>query len=113
MVLERYEEPVPLVLAPNVGPSELISMVSDSSNLYRTDKIPSSWPENFKECVPNEVNQSYHRDIVDTPENRLVKYFLNLVNDLIDEMIKHTKRRKLEDIHQTKSLILKRLLQTI
>jgi hypothetical protein len=95
-VLERYEEPVPLVLAPNVGPSELISMVSDSSNLYKADKIPSSWPGNFKEYVPNELNQSYHRDIVDTPENRLVKYFLNLVNDLLDEMIKQVKKEKVE-----------------
>lgn len=95
-VLERYEEPVPLVLAPNVGPSELISMVSDSSNLYRTANVPSSWPGNFKEYVPHEVNQSYYRDIVDTPENRLVKYFLNLVNDLLDEMIKQAPKEKIK-----------------
>ena len=87
MVLERYEEPVPLVLATTVGPSELFSMVSDSGNLYKTEKPPRNWPKNFNQYIPNEVNQSHHRDILDTPENRLVKYFLFMVNDLLDEMI--------------------------
>ena len=95
-VLERYEEPVPLVLATNVGPSELFSMVSDSGNLYKTEKIPSNWPENFKDYVPYQVNQSYHRDIVDTPENGLVKYFLFMVNDLLDEMIHYVENNDIK-----------------
>lgn len=110
MVLERYEEPVPLVLAPNVGPSELISMVSDSSNLYKADTIPSSWPGNFKAYIPHEVNQTYHKDIVDTPENRLVKYFLNLVNDLLDEMIKQTKKEKIEGYPADKIIDFKEII---
>lgn len=95
MVLERYEEPVPLVLATNVGPSELFSMVSDSANLYKTENPSINWPENFKQYVPHEVNQSYHKDIVDTPENRLVKYFLFMVNDLLDEMILYVEKNEI------------------
>lgn len=95
-VLERYEEPVPLVLATNVGPSELFSMVSDSANLYKSEKTPSNWPKNFKKYVPHQVNQSYHRDIVDTPENRLVKYFLFMVNDLLDEMILYVAKNEIK-----------------
>ena len=90
-ILQRYQEPVPLTLSPTVGPSELISMVSDSANLYKTGKIPLSWPDNFKNYVPNEINQSFYNEIVDNPENRLVKYFLQLIDDLLDEMVSYIK----------------------
>ena len=33
----------------------------------------------MKNYVPNEINQSYYKDMVDNPENRLVKYFLQLI----------------------------------
>ncbi|MGP8190237.1 MAG: DUF2357 domain-containing protein [Methanobacterium sp.] len=95
-ILQRYQENVPLTLSPSVGPSELISMVSDSANLYKTWKIPSNWPENMKNYVPNEINQSYYKEVVDNPENRLVKYFLQLLDDLLDEMVLYVKENGIE-----------------
>ena len=51
-ILERYDEQVPLTLAQYVGPSEMVDMVSDPANLYKTDKIPSNWPESMNNHVP-------------------------------------------------------------
>ena len=95
-VLERYDEKVPLTLAHVVGPSEIIDMVSEAANLYKTDKIPFDWPKTMDNHVPYHVNQIYYNDIVDTPENRLLKYFLHLVNDFLDEMVSYIKEKKIE-----------------
>lgn len=95
-ILQSYQEPVPLTLASTVGPSELISMVSDSGNIYKSKKIPSRWPKNMKNYVPNQVNQSYYEEIVDNPENRFVKYFLELLDDFIDEMVFYVENKPIE-----------------
>lgn len=95
-VLERYHEPVPLTLAPSIEPSDLISMVSDSANLYKSKKLPSRWPENMKSYVPIQINQSYYKEIVDNPENRVVKYFLEIMDDFLDEMISYIKDEQIE-----------------
>lgn len=95
-ILLRYQESIPLPLVTNVGPSELINMVSESGNLYKTEKLPSNWPENMKNYVPNQINQSFYKEIVDNPENRLVKYFLQLLNDLLEEMINYVNKNQVE-----------------
>ena len=95
-ILERYDEQVPLTLAQAIGPSEIIKMVSDPANLYKTDKIPFYWPKIMNNHLPYQVNQTFYKDIVDTPENRLVKYFLQLVDDFLDEMVTYIKENKIE-----------------
>ena len=95
-VLERYDEFVPLTLAQVVGPSEIINMVSDSGNLYETDKIPLNWPKKMENHVPYQVNQTFYKDRVDTPENRFVKYFLELLDDFLDEMVLYVKEKSIK-----------------
>lgn len=85
--LKRYNDSVPLALAQSIGPSEVIDMVSDPANLYKPRKIPLNWPEKLNDHVPHRVMQTFHEDIVDNPENRFVKYFLQIVNEFLDEMI--------------------------
>lgn len=95
-ILQRYQEPVPLPFSSSAGPSELISMVSDSGNLNKTENIPPKWPENMKGYVPKHIDQSYFNEVVDNPENRFVKYFLQLLGDLFDELLNYITEEGIE-----------------
>jgi len=85
--LKKHRENVPLLLAQSLGPYELINMVSNPGNLYKTHSPPGNWPQNMRNYVPKDVNQQQDFEIIDTPENRFVKYFIGLVDGLIDEMV--------------------------
>lgn len=95
-ILERYDDQVPLTLAQFVGPSDMLKMVSDSANLYKTAKIPFYWPEIMDNHLPYQVNQTFYKDILDTPENRLVKFFLQLIHDFLNEMVTYINEKKIE-----------------
>ena len=85
--LEKYSETIPTAFAYNVGPSELIDMVSKAENLSKTRKAPDSWPRNMRNHIPDSINHDYFEDTLDTPENRLLKYFLESVDKLIFDLI--------------------------
>lgn len=95
-VLKRYQEPVPITLATNVGPSELINMASDSGNLDKAKKIPARWPEGMKDFIPNKINQSFYEEIVDNPENQFVKFFMHLTGELIQNIVKYIDKEELK-----------------
>ncbi len=85
--LEKYSETIPTAFAYNVGPSELIDMVSKAENLSKTRKAPDSWPRNMRNHIPDSINHDYFEDTLDTPENRLLKYYLESVDKLIFDLV--------------------------
>ena len=50
----------------------------------------------MKNFVPESINQSYYEDSVDTPENRLLKYFLESIDTLIESLGKISIKRTLK-----------------
>ncbi|AUB59816.1 hypothetical protein BK009_03475 [Methanobacterium subterraneum] len=87
MVLARSRETVPLSLAQTIGGNDILNMVSDSANLFKTDKTPDNWPEVMNNYLPYKISQTSYYDVLDTPENRFVKYFLEILENLIDKMV--------------------------
>jgi len=87
MILARSQETVPISLAQTIGGNDIINMVSDSANLFKTDKTPDNWPDAMNNYLPHKISQTSYYDILDTPENRFVKYFLEIIENLIDKMV--------------------------
>ena len=42
--------------------------------------------------VPNRITQSSYEESVDTPENRLLKYFLEAIDSLIERLLSEFKQ---------------------
>ena len=92
--LEGYEEIVPTSFASNLGPIELINIISMPDNLYKTDDAPSDWPESLNNYVPDKISQTFYHEIIDTPENRLLKYFLESLDKLIFDLLHRLGKNK-------------------
>ncbi|BDZ68776.1 DUF2357 domain-containing protein [Methanobacterium ferruginis] len=85
-ILEQYIETVPTTFASTVGPTDLINIITSPENLSESKQTPSNWLSQMKNYVPKRISQKKYLDTRDTPENRFVKYFLELLNELIIEM---------------------------
>ncbi|MGF7118648.1 DUF2357 domain-containing protein [Methanobacterium oryzae] len=91
--LERYVETVPATFASNIGPSEMIDIISNSDNLHESKNPPENWPSIMKNYVPDTISQEFHQENIDTPENRLLKYFIGLLDKLIHDMKEQFKNK--------------------
>jgi len=87
-LLVKYTETVPTSLVSSLGPSNLIDIIVYPENLIKSDDLPLYWPLEMGNHVPQQVTQENYFDSLDTPENRFIKYFLNLLFELISEMVK-------------------------
>ncbi|ADZ09787.1 Domain of unknown function DUF2357-containing protein [Methanobacterium lacus] len=85
--LRKYLETVPTAFANNIGSSILVNIVNNPKDLIKTNKPPQIWPENMRNYVPNNIEQPYFEESVDTPENRLVKYFLVSIEEIIEKLL--------------------------
>ena len=95
--LEKQSEIVPTSFASNIGPSELIDIVSNPDCLCKYFNQPTNWPLHMKGYVPESINQDYYEDTIDTPENRLLKYFLESVDKLIFDLITKAEEGTIKD----------------
>ena len=85
--LVEYNETIPTSFASNLGHTGLINIICNPRYLHKTENPPRNWPKKMKNFVPESINQSYYEDSVDTQENRLVKYFLESIDTLIESLL--------------------------
>lgn len=71
--LENIKDEIPTSFASNINPDDLIDAIIDSNELYET--------------IPLHINETRYEDTIDVNENRFYKYFLELIEDLIDELL--------------------------
>ena len=70
--LENVKEEVPISIASNINPNDLIDAILDCEELHNN--------------IPLRVNETRYEDTIDVAENRFFKYFLELISDLIEEL---------------------------
>jgi len=95
-VLKKYMEVIPAAAASHVGPSDVINMITTPGNLTKYKTTPNDWPSGFKGYVPEKITSHASEDTYDNPENRFIKYFLNQLHDLIEEMLNYVKAENIE-----------------
>lgn len=85
--LVSYVEDVPSTFASNVGPSEMIDIISRPEHLYHAHDPPTDWPVSMRGYVPDIISQRFYQENIDTPENRLLKYFLESLDKVINQLL--------------------------
>ncbi|AUB56314.1 hypothetical protein BK007_10005 [Methanobacterium subterraneum] len=86
-LLVAYLEDVPSTFASNIGPSEMIDIISRPEHLYHTNHLPNDWPDTMRGYVPDVISQRFYHENIDTPENRLLKYFLESLDKVINQLL--------------------------
>ena len=86
-LLVSYFEDVPTTFASNVGSSDMINIISRPEHLYKTNNPPKYWPESMSGYVPDIISQRFYQEDIDTPENRLLKYFLESLDKIINNLL--------------------------
>lgn len=84
--LTNHTETVPLSFASNVNQNTLKSIISKPNNLFKS-KSDLKIVGKLNGYLPYEIDQIKHEDIIDIPENRFFKYFLELIQTLVDRLI--------------------------
>ncbi|MBQ8017839.1 MAG: DUF2357 domain-containing protein [Methanobrevibacter sp.] len=94
--LINHTETVPISFASNVNQNTLKNMVSKSNNLSKSD-ADFKIVEKLNGYIPREIEQTKHEDIIDVAENRFFKYFLELILELIEKLLKTSKEGYIKD----------------
>ena len=84
--LKSIVEDVPLSFASNVNHNTLKNIISKPNNLFKSD-VDYEIVDNLNGFIPFEIEQVKHEDIIDIPENRFFKYFLELIQNLIEKLL--------------------------
>ena len=94
--LKNHTQTVPISFASNVNQNTLKDIVSKPNNLFKSGsdfKIVNK----LNGYVPREVEQTKHEDVIDIPENRFFKYFLELIHDLVEKLLENAEEGYIND----------------
>ena len=94
--LKNHTETVPISFASNVSQNTLKNIVSKPNKLFKSDS-DFEIVSRLNGYIPYEIEQTRHEDIIDIPENRFFKYFLLLIQNLVEKLLKNTKEGYIED----------------
>lgn len=85
--LENTVETVPTSLASNIGPNELINMVSNPEHLHKDVNSNIRFSHKMRGFVPIKIDEISYVDTIDVPENRFYKNFLESIAILINDLL--------------------------
>ena len=94
--LKNHIETVATSFASNVNHNTLKNIVTKPNNLVKSD-ADFAIVRKLKGHIPYELDQIKHEDVIDTPENRFFKYFLELIRDLVEKLLVSSKEGYIKD----------------
>lgn len=94
--LKNHIETVPISFASNVNQYTLKNIISKPNKLSKSN-ADFEIVRKLKGHIPLEIDQTKHEDIIDIPENRFFKYFLELIRDLVEKLLESSKEGYIKD----------------
>ena len=94
--LKNHTETVPISFASNVNQNTLKNIISNPNKLVKVDS-DLEISQKLNGYLPYEIEQTKHEDVIDIPENRFFKYFLELIRDLVEKLYESSKERYIQD----------------
>lgn len=94
--LKNHTETVPISFASNVNQNTLKNIISKPNKLVKVDS-DLEISEKLNGHIPYEIEQTKHEDVIDIPENRFFKYFLELIRDLVEKLLESSKEGYIQD----------------
>ena len=94
--LRNHVETVPVSFASNVNQNTLKNIVSKPNNLSKSSS-DLEIADKLNGYIPSEIEQVKHEDVIDIPENRFFKYFLELVQNLVEKLLESSEEGYIKD----------------
>ncbi len=94
--LINHDEIVPISLANNLNSSSLNNVVSRPNQLFKIDS-QIKMAEKLNGYLPINIHQVKHEDSIDTPENQFFKYFLEMLQNLVEKLLFNSKKGYIQD----------------
>ena len=94
--LKNHIETVPISFASNVNQNTLKNIITRPNKLFKSE-ADFEIVDKLNGYLPSEIDQVKHEDIIDIPENRFFKYFLELIRDLVEKLVKNSKEGYIKD----------------
>lgn len=94
--LKNRTETVPISFASNVNQNTLKNIVTKSNKLFKSDS-DFEIVKKLNGYLPYEIDQIKHEDVIDIPENRFLKYFLELIQNLVEKLSANSKEGYIKD----------------
>lgn len=94
--LINHDETVPISLANNLNSSSLNNIVSRPNQVFKSNsniKMASK----LNGYLPYNIHQVKHEDSIDTPENQFFKYFLEMLHNLVEKLLKASTEGYIQD----------------
>ena len=94
--LKNHVETVPISFASKLDQNTLKKISSRPNDLFKSNSdLP--FVKRLNGYVPCEIDQIKHEDVIDIPENRFLKYFLELIRNLIEKLLENSKEGYIKD----------------
>lgn len=94
--LKNHIETVPISFASNVNQDTLKNIITKPNKLFKSE-ADFEIVDKLNGYLPSEIDQVKHEDIIDIPENRFFKYFLELIRDLVEKLLQNSKEGYIKD----------------
>lgn len=94
--LINHDEVIPISLASNLNSSSLNSILSKPSQLFKTDSSIKI-VDRLNGHLPKNVHQIKHEDSINTPENQFLKYFFEMIHNLIEKLLFNSSEGYIQD----------------
>lgn len=94
--LKNHIETVPISFASNANQYTLKNIISRPNKLLKVNN-DLKLVNKLNGYLPYEIEQTKHEEIIDIPENRFYKYFLELIRDLVEKLLKNSKEGYIND----------------
>ena len=94
--LKNHVETVPISFASNVNQKTLKNIVSKPNSLFKSD-ADFKIVKKLNGYIPQTIDETKHEDVIDIPENRFFKYFLELIQDLVLKLLENSKEGYIQD----------------
>lgn len=94
--LKNHIETVPISFASNANQNTLKNIISRPNKLLKVNN-DLKLVNKLNGYLPYEIEQTKHEEIIDIPENRFYKYFLELIRDLVEKLLKNSKEGYIND----------------
>ena len=94
--LINHDETIPISLANNLNLSSITGIVSKPNQLFKTDSSVKM-AEKLNGYLPYNIRQIKHEESIDTPENQFFKYFLEMLQNLIEKLLISSKKGYIQD----------------
>ena len=94
--LRNHVETVPVSFASNVNQNTLKNIVSKPNKLFKSN-ADLLIVDKLNGYIPSELEQIKHEDVIDIPENRFFKYFLELIHELVERLLESSKEGYIKD----------------